>query len=63
VRRFAAESWIDSKGFIKKDEYYQFSTVLQSRLAMLETEHVPLDHESLVIQRENDYRKRKYTHQ
>jgi len=35
VRRFAVESWIEN-GFIKKDNYYQFNTILQGQLSELE---------------------------
>lgn len=35
VRDFAVESWIES-GFIKKDNYYQFNTILQDQLSQLE---------------------------
>jgi cell division protease FtsH len=35
VREFAVEYWIE-RGFIKKDEYYQFNTILQGQLSELE---------------------------
>ena len=35
IRRFAVESWIES-GFINKDNYYQFNTILQGQLSELE---------------------------
>lgn len=35
VRDFAVESWIES-GFIKKENYYQFNTILQGQLSQLE---------------------------
>jgi hypothetical protein len=41
VRQFSAESWIETKGFVKKDEYYQFNTILQSKL--LEEEKVVIE--------------------
>lgn len=27
VKQFSAESWIETKGFLKKEEYYQFNTI------------------------------------
>lgn len=47
VREYAAESWVNT-GFIKKDEYYQFNTILQSQLAAAETDDVSLEIENLL---------------
>lgn len=39
VKQFSAESWIETKGFLKKDEYYQFNTILQVQLLEQEKEN------------------------
>jgi hypothetical protein len=42
VKQFSAETWIETKGFVKKDEYYQFNTILQAKLAEQEGSNLPL---------------------
>jgi cell division protease FtsH len=49
VRQYAAETWVDTKGFIKKDEYYQFNTILQLKLAEEENTNLPLAIERMVV--------------
>jgi cell division protease FtsH len=49
VKQFSAESWIETKGFLKKDEYYQFNTILQSKLLEEEKENFPVVIEEMII--------------
>jgi len=49
VKQFSAESWIETKGFLKKEEYYQFNTILQSQLVEEEKRNFPLVIEKMVI--------------
>lgn len=48
VKQFAAESWVETKGFIGKDEYYQFNTTLQAQLAALEGDDLSFAIERLI---------------
>lgn len=48
VSRFAVETWIES-GFIKKEEYYQFNTMLQAQLGRAERENCRFVIEEMVM--------------
>lgn len=48
VRDFAVESWIES-GFIKKDDYYHFNTMLQVQLGEAESENCRFVLEEMTI--------------
>lgn len=48
VCEFSVENWVQTAGFIKKDEYYRFNTVLQQNLAELEKLNFPLAVEKMV---------------
>jgi cell division protease FtsH len=47
VRDYAAEDWVHTDGLIKKDQYYQFNTILQKQLLELENDSVNLEIETL----------------
>jgi hypothetical protein len=49
VKQFSAESWIETKGFLKKEQYYQFNTILQSQLVEEEKRNFPLVIKKMVI--------------
>jgi Peptidase family M41 len=48
IRQFSVESWIATKGFLKKDEYYQFNTLLQLQLLEQEQENIPSEIERMI---------------
>jgi hypothetical protein len=48
VRDFAVESWIE-RGFVKKDEYYHFNTMLQVQLEKVERENCRFVLEEMVM--------------
>ena len=47
VRNYAAEDWVHTDGLIKKDQYYQFNTILQKQLQELDNESVDLEIQTL----------------
>jgi hypothetical protein len=38
VKKYGNESWLETEGLIKKDEYYHFNTMLREQLAIAENE-------------------------
>ena len=48
VKQYAAESWVETKGFVSKEDYYQFNTALQTQLAALESEDLSSAIERLI---------------
>jgi len=48
VKQYAAESWVETKGFVHKDNYYQFNTALQAQLAAVESEDLSSAIEQLI---------------
>lgn len=42
VKQFSVETWVETEGFLKKDAYYQFNTILQKKMAEQEDANLPL---------------------
>lgn len=47
MKQYSVESWVRTTGFIAKDQYFRFNTVVQAHLALLEGESDPFPMEAL----------------
>lgn len=48
VKEFSTEDWVQSDGFVNKENYYKFDTMLQEQIRLLENEKMTFELENLL---------------
>jgi len=48
MKAYAEEAWVRSEGFIKKDDYYKFNSVLQGQLNKIQNASLSFDIERII---------------
>ena len=48
MKAYAEEAWVLSEGFIKKDDYYKFNSVLQGQLNKIQNASLSFDIERII---------------